>query len=638
MVGSINAANKRVSVHGVMLKLIVSGAMSIGLSIGPAQAQIQPPPRHDATTGTGVSYRGGGFSIQEEDLSIGDPGTGLRMDRSYSSTVSSVSDPFLAAVGWTQTFNVYVVSQPLPQHPDGTPSPNYRGQCVYTVTGGSGSEGFVYAGKINPLQTGCGGAKAGTYIPITPGGAKLEYLTSTTPNFYRYTGADGTVINFVGGTGRAANWTRPDGTRLDFTYVSGSLKSVFSNRGWAILYESPNKICAVNTAQTYIIPTSTCPAGAQTVTYSYSPGTYVTTWNLLTGATKDGRTRTYQYANNDHVNCIKDPGQTVCRIQNTYGHCPEDPLLPSQVQPQVRQHDPVISQQDGSGRSYTYSYSVQNFGLTAANLCPQWSSNTDPDYRPFNPMTTTVAASGIAGSITAVTDTASQLVSLTDSLGHSTQFAYDGSINYDYETGDPNGVILPENNSESYTKDDRGNITAKIVTPKPGSGLLALTISADYPATCTNIFTCNKPTSVTDAKGNTTNFTYDPAHGGVLTETSPADANGVRPVKRFAYVQRTAWLKNSAGGFTASAYPVWLLGEMRTCQTSATVGNGCTAGANDEVVTTYDYGPNSGPNNLQVRGIVLSAGGINLRTCYAYDINGRKISETSANANLTSCS
>ncbi|NCP12216.1 MAG: hypothetical protein GW859_09770, partial [Sphingomonadales bacterium] len=57
----------------------------------------------------------------------------------------------------------------------------------------------------------------------------------------------------------------------------------------------------------------------------------------------------------------------------------------------------------------------------------------------------------------------------------------------------------------------------------------------------------------------------------------------------------------------------------------------------DEVVTDYDYGPNSGPNNLWLRGVAVTADGTTLRTCYGYDANGRKISETQPNANLGSC-
>lgn len=595
-----------------------------------ATAQITPPPRHDTKTPTGVSFRSGAFSFEEEDLAIGgDTPSGLRLVRSYNSASDGVSDPFLAAVGWSHSFNIYIASQPLPQNPDDMLPPGYRGRCVYNVVGGSGSVGFINYAPVTRGQTACGGARTGPYVPITPAGGSLTYVTTTTPNYYRYVGPDGSVINFsAGANGRASNWTMPDGTRLDFTYVSGQIKSVFSNRGWAMLFESQFKACAVNLAQTYVTATSACPSGVQTVTYTYSPGTYVTSWNLMTSVTRGGSTRYYQYASNDHVDCIKDPGQTTCRIQNVYSHCPEDPSLPN-PQPAIRLHDQVLNQTDGTGRVYTYTYSQDN--------CPQWPSNTDPDYRPFQNVTTNVTQTGVSGATVGGTDTAAQLISLTAPLGATTQFGYDGSTDYFYETGEPNGSVQPEGNQEQYTRNSRGNITTRTVMAKPGSGLANQVTAAVYPATCSNVVTCNKATSVTNPRGGVTDFTYDATHGGVLTETAPADVNGIRPVKRYSYVQRTAWVKTNTGGYVASTYPVWVQSEIRTCRTSATVGNTCAAGAMDEVVTTYDYGPNSGPNNLLLRGMVVTSGGVSLRTCYGYDQNGRRISETQPNANLTSC-
>ena len=59
----------------------------------------------------------------------------------------------------------------------------------------------------------------------------------------------------------------------------------------------------------------------------------------------------------------------------------------------------------------------------------------------------------------------------------------------------------------------------------------------------------------------------------------------------------------------------------------------------DLVVTTYDYGPDTGTvgNNLWLRGVVVTSGGTSLRSCYEYDINGNRISETAPQANLSAC-
>lgn len=208
----------------------------------------------------------------------------------------------------------------------------------------------------------------------------------------------------------------------------------------------------------------------------------------------------------------------------------------------------------------------------------------------------------------------------TDEIGRVTQYNYDPYFR-------PAEVIFPEGNSMNYAYDTRGNITSNTNKAKPGTGLSDLVWLASYPLSCANVLTCNKPNSVTDPKGSITEFTYDPAHGGILTESAPADANGVRPIKRNLYAQRSAWLRNADGSYSAST-PIWLLSETRTCKATATVGNSCAGGTADEIVTTYDYGPNSGPNSLLLRGVTVTADGQALRTCFLYDEFGRKLSET----------
>jgi RHS repeat-associated protein len=144
----------------------------------------------------------------------------------------------------------------------------------------------------------------------------------------------------------------------------------------------------------------------------------------------------------------------------------------------------------------------------------------------------------------------------------------------------------------------------------------------------------NKPLSTTDARGFVTNWTYAPEHGGVRTETGPA-VGGVTPQKRYSYVQRHARL---ADGSPAGPL-VWLPDSVSTCRTGNPSGAGCALGAGDEVVTRFDYGPDSASSNLLLQGQSVTADGRTLRTCFAYDGLGRKISETSPNgtAGLSAC-
>jgi len=197
-------------------------------------------------------------------------------------------------------------------------------------------------------------------------------------------------------------------------------------------------------------------------------------------------------------------------------------------------------------------------------------------------------------------------------------------------------VISPVGLEWNLEYDARGNRTRISARSSDGQSLLE-TYRADFPATCAVKVSCNKPISLTDANGQTTNWTYAPEHGGVLTETGPADSRGVRPQTRFTYVQRQAWIMASNGGYVQTGQPIWLLARKASCKMTAAQGNGCAGGAADEVVTVYDYGPEAGPNNLLLRGIIEDANGEALRTCYGYDWQGNKISETKPQAGLTSC-
>lgn len=194
----------------------------------------------------------------------------------------------------------------------------------------------------------------------------------------------------------------------------------------------------------------------------------------------------------------------------------------------------------------------------------------------------------------------------------------------------------------TYTYDGRGNVTEKRVRPRVGSGQPDQVWTAGYALTCSNLKTCNRPLWTRDPAGAQTDYTYDSAHGGVLTVTSPADSNGVRREIRHEYIERQPWLKSATGGYTAGP-PIWLLARTRTCISSATVNGVCAAGPLDEVVTEYDYGGSVGPNNLLVRGVAVTAANHSNqiethRTCFGIDRQGRKISETAPRAALATCS
>ncbi|HEY5721887.1 MAG TPA: DUF6531 domain-containing protein [Allosphingosinicella sp.] len=590
------------------------------------------PPRQDASSPTGVSYGSGSFTYESRDLSIGGEfPQGLTLDRSY---ISNVGYGTLGAHGWTHNWSGRVVSVQLPIQPDGPYSDPKRVPWVYNVSVGGKSVGFR-GGSTFPPTT---GGPVGAYQPITPSGATLVYTGTTSTNgYYIFTDGDGSVINFPLGRQpfQIQDWTMPDGTRLDFSYdaATGLNRSVITNRGYALLFEpltsGQRKVCAVNMAQHYVTPTSLCPAGVQSVTYSYTNGTFNPYQTLLAGATDaNGQTTTYGYVNPDRLGCITLPGQSACQIQNSYEMCYE--WVP-EYGPEYR-GEHVVSQVSATGETYSYAY--------------QFNSGDPPKCNVLSVETTlTVNATAVtrAGGI----NTAGVPTSIVDPLGRTTNLAYESGGAMEDEPAQLGDVHHPLGNAVEYYYDARGNMVRQIAKAVPGSGLSDIETTAVFPSTCVDRKTCNKPTSVTDARGAVTDFTYDPAHGGLLTETGPAvptrQPNGtmanVRPQKRFAYAQRYAWIKNGSGGYSQAATPVWVVTQESLCRTSAATGNPAApcATAGDEVTTNYDYGPNSGPNNLLVRGIVVAADGQSLRSCYGYDAQGNRISETQPNANLGSC-
>ena len=222
------------------------------------------------------------------------------------------------------------------------------------------------------------------------------------------------------------------------------------------------------------------------------------------------------------------------------------------------------------------------------------------------------------------------VLQVTDELNRVTNFSYDSHSR-------PAEVDFPEGNSAIYTYDTNGNVTELRDHAKPGSGLADNVQTAIYPSSCSGPLICNKPISVTDARNNTVNYTWDQNNGNILTRRSPPNVNGVSAVVRYTYANRYALISNGLGGFTQSPYPRSMLIETRSCANTTTIGNSCAGGTSDEIVTAYDYGPPSGPNNLLLRGKSVSAAGVTLLECYHYDRLGHKISVTKPNGNGQVC-
>jgi RHS repeat-associated protein len=152
--------------------------------------------------------------------------------------------------------------------------------------------------------------------------------------------------------------------------------------------------------------------------------------------------------------------------------------------------------------------------------------------------------------------------SVTDPLGRTTSYTYDGNRRL-------TRITNPEGDYVEFALDGRGNAVQTTRVAKPGSGLANIVTTADYSLSCATSVACNSPVWTRDAKGNQSDYTYHAVHGGVLTVTSPAAPNGVRPQTRYTYT---------------TVNNVQLVSMVSTCRSLAS----CTNGA-DESRTTYSY-------------------------------------------------
>lgn len=642
-----------------------AGNTSVARAQNPTQVLSAPPAEKYSVGPGGVDMRTGTYASQSMDLSVGPAGdSGLTLTRILGALVLGHNNPF---GNFSSNWDIMLTQKRI----------NIDQGTTHDLSGTDYQVSIKFGGRSQTFRA---YSSIGFTVASMAGYAELTYTgdRNAATAIYTYTAGDGTKVVFRAPSGHdcstqllcayAASVLSPDGTQYTLNYEDPSpgtpntvrLKSVVSTRGYAILFEyggggsAVTKACALNLAQAPIPGNGLCPGtAAATTAYAYVS---VNGARLSQVTDAAGATWTYAYTGGSPTMTMAfiKPGSSTPWLTNTITFGMDIDTVPIEV---------VGAQAFADGRTYSYAYDS--------------SPQTKPDEPPV-----------IAGG------------SFTDNLGNITTVAYDFPImpgtgylekchqiscpwytvpddgsdpNYYQQTPEPATITDPLNRATKnhfcdpsgeasypptwtnrclvsllrWTEDPEGgrtyftwdlanrNVTSVRRVAKPGSELADVVTSATYD--CTHRVSCAKPTSVTDPDGNVTTYTYKSESGDLLTETKPADANGIQAVTRNEYVQRYAWISNGSGGYVQSAAPVWLLSATRTCRTTATVSGACAGGTADEVVISYDYGPDSGPNLLLVRGKVVTADGISLRTCYAYDAMGNKISETSPRAGLTTC-
>jgi hypothetical protein len=430
--------------------------------------------------------------------------------------------------------------------------------------------------------------------------------------------------------GRISSVTYADGSRINVSFdTNGRLLFAQSNRGFALRYEYLNggaqvKVCGFNLAQTFANASTSCSATNYVVTINnivrsdglLQPTSVVDLMGQTTNVTWGG-------TEGNFPTCITLPNSSTCEVTNTYGPQPGEPVY-------ATKNDQVRIQADANNNTWAYSY---EFSATDSEVPAKLGGPSEASKSILTAPGSGVTADYQGGFVQRITAPG----------GGPNTFVYNGAQLWK--------ATYPESNILQIDRDSLGNAAAVTEVPKVGSGLSPKVSSQVFqtgstPNTLCGFATtvlCDKPIARVDAKGNQTDFTYDPVHGGVLTKTLPAvqvDAAGplIRPQTRYEYAQRYAWIKNASGAFVQASSPVWVLVRERSCRKTAASGQTCAGGAADEVITDYDYGPTSGAaNNLLLRGVAVTADGQTLRSCYTYDANGRKLSETQPKAGLAVC-
>lgn len=593
---------RRAGENSRLLRLSVAGLGLALIAVSPVHAQDIVPPKAYTTTPTGVNLADGSFTYSVEDLQIGP----LKLERYQIGSYLTDPNTMFFGAHTSHNFDIYVSRRLVKL--------NEWRAIVHLGTGSSGTF-FESATSIS------NGNRDSEGTTLTKVGGQYVY-TDASGTVYTFTSSVPAAGALYTGSQRVSTIAFPDGRVQTFSYDgSGKLKLVSDSSGYAILFDYSasgmvSAACGFNLARNYVTASSSCSGAALVTQYSYTSGSLGSgyTGSLLTGATDVlGNTTSYGWGAAG-ITCVTPPGYATCKVANTYSAG-----SPSQVTQQTLA--------DGA----VWHYSAD---LAAGMIVDETGSYPDgSNYASYTDP---------AGKSLSATFTKSTPYSMTDANGNTSQFRFMGAKEYlDTNPMNSEGTLLTEATSAEGNKyiatyDGSNRLTKQAMQAKPGSGLPDLEVKFGYGGTTPQ--NVAKPIWKQDAKGNQTDFTYA-SWGGVLSEMQPAPSAGAaRPLKLATYVQKYAYVKNAGGALVVSGGLIWLPATETLCQTAAGSSTTTCDTAAPITVTSYEYGADGTVDNLLLRGVVVTSGSANLRTCYGYDEYGNKIFETKPRAGLSSCS
>ncbi|WP_176943708.1 RHS repeat domain-containing protein [Sphingomonas sp. YR710] len=377
------------------------------------------------------------------------------------------------------------------------------------------------------------------------------------------------------------------GYELQYGYETNSVSSSTSIDQWYNM----TSVTAINNGY------DTCTLSGCTLSNSWPSviSTFSTVMNSSTGLL-------------DLLESVTDPAGGVTRYRTT----PSRQL--TGIKRPASSSDNITIAYDSNGRVSSY-----------ANGASSWTYG----YSDSGSNRTTTRTDALGHTRVTVADMSKAVVTTdTDENGQATVYTPDS-------LGRIARVTEPEGNYVAYVFDTRGNVTTTTVVSKTAGSPANITTTAAFPSSCANPLTCNEPTSTTDALGKVTNYTYDSAHGGVLTVTAPpATSGGMRPQTRYSYSALYAWYENSAGTLAASVTPIYLPTATSTCQTTASC-----AGTVDEVKTTVTYQAGSAGAGSNLLPLSSSSGAgdgsLTVSASTTYDKVGNSVTKTDPLGNVT---
>ncbi|MEA3065773.1 MAG: hypothetical protein QOJ27_2225 [Sphingomonadales bacterium] len=544
---SLGYALQSGTLKGTLCALLATTAYC-GLTAQPAAAQTldTAAPVRSSFDENGVDVARGWFQTRVTDVSIGQEGSGLAYVRAFGNGQ--------AGGGSNYDYGVYPQS----------------GQTLVTL--GNRSYAFAPSGSA--------------FVPADGSGATLTKSGSN----YTLTTEDGTVIVFdytiianadLNRVARATSITAPSGDRLSLSWVSAT---------WCTT--PAIEPCPTANVRTNVRLQSVSDSLGHQLHFNYGSSFAVgsssaTNWQRLDGIT----------AVNTAVDYC-DPAAHSCSY--------------SQSWPAVAYSGSNVT--DALGRTSTYTSAVGSFTIKRPSASSaNFTANLDSNAR-----VSSIVRDGMTWSYSWSLSGTTMTLTRTDPNSHSRVYTSDTNvglptsiqdergktISYQYDSsGRLTRVTQPEGNYVQYTYDARGNVTQAEAIPKGGSGA-TIVASATYPSSCSNSPTCNKPSSTSDERGNTTDYTYDSTHGGPLTVTLPAPTSGAtRPQTRYTYSALQAYVKNSSGSIVATGLPAYRPTAVSACRT----GSSCS-GTSDEVKSTIAYGSTGVANNLLPTSVATGAG------------------------------